>query len=133
MFGRGAAASPADNSYVGAKPALAPAGSDVDKVGQVILAAVDDSSVNRDWLRIVARYRRIGAAHPELSDQEVFRRAVGKTPLHPEDPRIIAIASDQDFPAAGIPRVDINDIEGIAEMVLARAEPLEKVIAALEG
>ena len=70
------------------------------------------------------------AQHPKM---EVFRRAVGKTPLHPEDPRIIAIASDQEFPGAGIPRVDINDIEAIAEMVLARAEPLEKVIAALEG
>ena len=70
------------------------------------------------------------AQHPKM---EVFRRAVGKMPLHPEDPRIIAIASDQDFPGAGIPRVDINDIEAIAEMVLARAEPLEKVIAALEG
>jgi molybdopterin-guanine dinucleotide biosynthesis adapter protein len=68
--------------------------------------------------------------HPKM---EVFRGAVGKAPLHPEDPRIIAIASDQDFPGAGIPRVDINDIEGIAEMVLARAEPLEKVIAALES
>ena len=68
--------------------------------------------------------------HPKM---EVFRGAVGKTPLHPEDPRIIAIASDQDFPGAGIPRVDINDIEAIAEMVLARAEPLEKVIAALES
>lgn len=62
---------------------------------------------------------------------EVFRRAVGKTPLHPEDPRIIAIASDQDFPDAGVPRVDVNDIEAIAGMVLACAEPLEKVIATL--
>jgi molybdopterin-guanine dinucleotide biosynthesis protein B len=68
--------------------------------------------------------------HPKM---EVFRRAVGKTPLHPEDPRIIAIASDQDFPGAGIPRVDINDIEAIAEMVLAHAEPLEKLIATLES
>jgi molybdopterin-guanine dinucleotide biosynthesis adapter protein len=68
--------------------------------------------------------------HPKM---EVFRRAVGKTPLHPEDPRIIAIASDQEFPGAGIPRVDINDIEAIAAMVLARAEPLEQVIAVLES
>jgi molybdopterin-guanine dinucleotide biosynthesis protein B len=70
------------------------------------------------------------AQHPKM---EIFRRAVGKTPLHPEDPRIVAIASDQEFPGAGIPRVDINDIEAIAEMVLARAEPLAKVIAALEA
>jgi molybdopterin-guanine dinucleotide biosynthesis protein B len=66
--------------------------------------------------------------HPKM---EVFRRAVGKTPLHPEDPHIIAIASDEDFPGTGIPRVDINDIEAVAALVLARAEPLEKVIAVL--
>jgi molybdopterin-guanine dinucleotide biosynthesis protein B len=68
--------------------------------------------------------------HPKL---EVFRRAVGKTPLHPEDPRIVAIASDADFPSAGIPHVDINDIEAVATMVLACAEPLDKVMAALES
>ncbi len=68
--------------------------------------------------------------HPKL---EVFRRAVGKTPLHPEDDRIVAIASDENFPGAGIPSVDINDIAAIAEMILARAEPLHAVIAALES
>jgi molybdopterin-guanine dinucleotide biosynthesis protein B len=55
-----------------------------------------------------------------------------KTPLHPEDQRIVAIASDASFPDAGIPTVDINDIAAIAELIIARAEPLEKVIAALE-
>ena len=69
-------------------------------------------------------------SHPKL---EVFRGVVGKTPLHPQDQHIVAIASDQDFPDAGIPVVDINDIGAVAEMVLARAEPLSKVIATLEG
>ena len=68
--------------------------------------------------------------HPKL---EVFRGVVGKTPLHPQDQHIVAIASDQDFPDAGIPVVDINDIGAVAEMVLARAEPLSKVIATLDG
>jgi molybdopterin-guanine dinucleotide biosynthesis adapter protein len=68
--------------------------------------------------------------HPKI---EVFRRAVGKTPLHPEDKRIVAIASDESFPDAGIPTVDINDIAAVAEVILAHAEPLEKVIATLEG
>jgi molybdopterin-guanine dinucleotide biosynthesis adapter protein len=66
--------------------------------------------------------------HPKM---EVFRAEVGKSPLHPADPRIVAIASDQDFPGAGIPVVDINDIGAIADAVLARAEPLAKVLAAL--
>lgn len=67
--------------------------------------------------------------HPKL---EVFRGEVGKSPLHPEDKRIVAIASDQAFPNAGIPVVDINDIDAVADMVLARAEPLDKVLALLE-
>ncbi len=68
--------------------------------------------------------------HPKM---EVFRGSVGKAPLHPEDPRIVAIASDAGFPNAGIPNVDINNIEAVAEMVLARAEPLDRVMAVLES
>lgn len=68
--------------------------------------------------------------HPKM---EVFRAAVGKSPLHPQDPEIVAIASDQKFPGAGIPVVDINDIDAVGAMVLARAEPLEKVLAVLES
>lgn len=67
--------------------------------------------------------------HPKL---EVFRGAVGKAPLHPEDRRIVAVASDQSIPSAGVPVVDINDIAAVADMVLAKAEPLEKVLAVLE-
>jgi molybdopterin-guanine dinucleotide biosynthesis protein B len=66
--------------------------------------------------------------HPKM---EVFRAAVGKTPLHPEDDRIVAIASDQQFPGVSIPVVDINDIEAVAAMVLERAEPLAKVLRVL--
>jgi molybdopterin-guanine dinucleotide biosynthesis adapter protein len=68
--------------------------------------------------------------HPKL---EVFRAEVGKTPLHPEDPRIVAIASDQQFPGSGLPVVHISDIAAVADTVLAHAEPLEKVLAVLEG
>jgi molybdopterin-guanine dinucleotide biosynthesis adapter protein len=67
--------------------------------------------------------------HPKL---EVFRASVGKSPLHPQDDRIVAIASDSDFPGAGIPVVDINNIAAVADMVCARAEPLEEVLALLE-
>src|SRR6185437_11043633 len=67
--------------------------------------------------------------HPKL---EVYRAEVGKTPLHPEDRRIVAIASDQAFPGAGIPVVDINDIAAVADMVMARSEPLDRVLAVLD-
>jgi molybdopterin-guanine dinucleotide biosynthesis protein B len=66
--------------------------------------------------------------HPKM---EVFRASVGKAPLHPDDDRIVAIASDQDFPNVKIPVVDLNDIAAIADRVLACAEPLDAVLAAL--
>jgi molybdopterin-guanine dinucleotide biosynthesis protein B len=68
--------------------------------------------------------------HPKL---EVYRAAVGKPPLHPDDQRIVAIASDQDFPGAGIPVVNIDDIPAVAERISACAEPLERVVATLES
>ena len=68
--------------------------------------------------------------HPKL---EVFRRAVGLAPLHPADPRIVAVAADQKFPESRVPVVDLDDVAAIAELVRARAEPLAAVIEALEA
>lgn len=67
-------------------------------------------------------------AHPKL---EVFRESVGKSALHPTDARIVAVASDKQLPDLSIPRVDLNDIAAVADLVIARAEPLAQVIAAL--
>jgi molybdopterin-guanine dinucleotide biosynthesis protein B len=67
--------------------------------------------------------------HPKL---EVFRASVGKSPLHPDDDRIVAIASDQAVPHTRIPVVDLNDIASVADRVLASAEPLDDVLAVLE-
>jgi molybdopterin-guanine dinucleotide biosynthesis protein B len=68
--------------------------------------------------------------HPKV---EVFRKALGMTPLHLRDERIVAVAADQVFPGARIPVVSLDDIGAIAELVCARAEPLPAVLAALES
>ncbi|RDJ22363.1 molybdopterin-guanine dinucleotide biosynthesis protein B [Bosea caraganae] len=60
---------------------------------------------------------------------EIHRAANGKPPLHPDDPSIVAIASDVAFPEAGRPFVPLDDIAAIAEIVLAGAEPLATVLA----
>jgi molybdopterin-guanine dinucleotide biosynthesis protein B len=70
-----------------------------------------------------------GERHPKL---EVFRTAAGKTPLHPKDSRIVAVASDRPFPNAGIPVVALDDVAAIADLVCANAQPLDVVLAALE-
>lgn len=57
--------------------------------------------------------------HPKI---EVHRAAVGKPLLHPEDPTIVAMASDPVQPAA-IPVVSLNDMHALAELVLHHAHP----------
>jgi molybdopterin-guanine dinucleotide biosynthesis protein B len=66
------------------------------------------------------------------SKMEVFRKAMGKTPLYPEDPHIVAIASDHAIPGASVPVVDLNDIEAIGNLITDQAEPLESVLQKLE-
>jgi len=68
--------------------------------------------------------------HPKM---EVFRESLRRRPLHPHDPRVVAVASDRSFPEAGVPVVDLNDIRAVADLVLERAEPLDAVLGALEG
>jgi molybdopterin-guanine dinucleotide biosynthesis protein B len=62
---------------------------------------------------------------------EVYRQSVGKLPLHPNDSRIVAVASDQAIAGVAIPVVDLNDIEAVADMVDRRAEPFDAVLATL--
>ncbi len=75
-------------------------------------------------LVIVEGFKR--QAHAKL---EIHRAANGKPPLHPGDPTIVAVASDTAFPDAGRPVIDIDDIQGIAALILAQAQPLAEVLA----
>jgi len=54
---------------------------------------------------------------------EVHRKAVGKPLLYPNDPHIVAIASDHRPPNARLPFADLNDIEAIADLVDKLARP----------
>lgn len=62
---------------------------------------------------------------------EVHRAANGKPPLHIGNPSIVAVASDVPFPGAGRPVVALDDIEAIAGLALAFAEPMAEVLARL--
>jgi molybdopterin-guanine dinucleotide biosynthesis protein B len=66
------------------------------------------------------------------SKLEVFREAVGKAPLYPEDRHIVAIASHPLIPGTPLPVVDLNDIEAVGDAVCACAEPFDPVLARLE-
>jgi molybdopterin-guanine dinucleotide biosynthesis protein B len=62
--------------------------------------------------------------HPKI---EIYRQANAKPPLHPDDPSIIAVAADIGFPGLGVTVYHLDDIPGIADVVQARAMPIERV------
>jgi len=53
--------------------------------------------------------------HPKI---EVYRRANGKPLLHPEDPHIVAVASDNLLPGVTLPVLSLDDIAAIADFIL---------------
>lgn len=58
--------------------------------------------------------------HPKL---EVFRQSVGKPMLAPDDKQVVAIATDlQELPDLSIPRLDIDDVDAIADFVVEYAK-----------
>jgi len=63
-------------------------------------------------------------AHPKL---EVYRAAVGKPLLAGDDTNIVAIASDGPV-TARVPVVSLDDVEAIADIVVASARPLGAVL-----
>jgi molybdopterin-guanine dinucleotide biosynthesis adapter protein len=67
-------------------------------------------------LVIIEGYKR--EPHPKL---EVFRAVVGKALLHPDDPHVVAVAADVPLPSARVPVVLLDDIEAIADILVAHA------------
>lgn len=63
---------------------------------------------------------------------EVFRPALDMPPLHGEDERIVAVASDTALGGARVPCIDLNDLTAVAEAVLQHAMPLEATLKLLE-
>jgi molybdopterin-guanine dinucleotide biosynthesis protein B len=78
-------------------------------------------------LLLVEGYK--GEPHPKL---EVYRAAVGKPLLHPQDPAIVAIASDAPLPDTRVARVALDDIEGIVDILLRHAAPVDGMPAAVK-
>lgn len=56
---------------------------------------------------------------------EVHRPALGKPPIWPGDPYIVAVATDTSLPDCDRPVLDLAGIASIADMVIDRAAALE--------
>ncbi|MGE5546790.1 MAG: molybdopterin-guanine dinucleotide biosynthesis protein B [Solirubrobacterales bacterium] len=55
---------------------------------------------------------------------EVFDPSLGKRPLAPDDPSVVAIACDQPLPGCGLPVFARGDIEGIAGFITRYCRPV---------
>ena len=56
--------------------------------------------------------------HVPFPKIELHRQALGKTLLYPEDPDIIAVASDHLADCGKLPSLDINDTAAIAVFII---------------
>ena len=73
-------------------------------------------------LVIVEGFKR--HAHPKL---EVYRAAVGKPLLQPDDDCIVAVATDAPLPQAQVPVLMLDNVEAIANVLAAEALPLDQI------
>lgn len=64
-------------------------------------------------------------AHPKL---EVYRAVVGKPLLAPDDPNIVAVASDGPV-TARVPVVSLDDAAAVADVLVAKAQPRDAVLS----
>ena len=64
-------------------------------------------------LLIIEGFKR--HAHPKL---EVYRASVDKPALWPEDPHIVAVASDAPLTGLRLPVLDLNDVASIADFII---------------
>ncbi len=67
-------------------------------------------------LVIVEGFKR--ESHPKI---EIHRAEVGKPLLYPDDPDVVAVATDGPIPGAPIPVLDLDDVQTIASLIEKRA------------
>ena len=60
---------------------------------------------------------------------EVYRAENNKPLLQPDDRWIVAIAADTPLPKTSVPVIDLNDIESISDLLLAKAVPISQLRA----
>ena len=60
---------------------------------------------------------------------EIHRPAHGKALIQPDDPKVVAVACDAELPGLPVPRLDLNDVEAIADFIVAHCGLESKVRA----
>ena len=74
-----------------------------------------------------------GFKREPIPKMEIWRAAVGKPPLHADDPAIVLVASDDPYPAARVPVLPLREPARLAEALLEAAQPIRHVMDVLEA
>jgi molybdopterin-guanine dinucleotide biosynthesis protein MobB len=61
---------------------------------------------------------------------EIHRRETGQPLIYPNDPHVVAVLSDEPLPACPLPVIDIDDVEGIADFIVAHCRLEAKAASA---
>ena len=77
--------------------------------------------------RSISCWSRASSARRIRSSKSFAPRSASRC-SHPDDPNIVAIASDGPV-AARVPVVSLDDIEAVADILVAKAAPLDAVLA----
>ena len=75
-------------------------------------------------LVLIEGFKREG--HDKL---EIWRESVGKPPLWPDDPAVVAVASDVPLPDCGRPVLPLDDVEAVADFVVRHCALAARVSA----
>jgi len=78
-------------------------------------------------LVLIEGYKR--EHHPKI---EIYRQIVGKPLRQPDDPTIVAIASDVPVPEATVDVIDLDDVNAVAAAIVEKAKPFDTVLDILE-
>jgi molybdopterin-guanine dinucleotide biosynthesis protein B len=73
-------------------------------------------------LLIVEGFKREG--HDKL---EIHRRETGQPLIYPNDPHIVAVLSDEPLAGCPLPIIDIDDVEAVADFIVAHCRLEAKV------
>jgi molybdopterin-guanine dinucleotide biosynthesis protein B len=68
-----------------------------------------------------------------LAKIEVHRSENGKSFIYPDDPTIVAVATDQSSEVKDIPTYELSDAVGLADCIVANATPLAELLAHLKS
>lgn len=64
-----------------------------------------------------------GFRHVPFSKIELHRPSLGKDLIHPEDDSVVAVASDEEISTAGLPLLDLNQPQDIADYIVSWLKP----------